>query len=106
VRFCALEYRARELGGATFTILLVFEDANGGLYFFVHPNWRSLVQPRDLKIVSDLLVDFLERADKQPADLLTQLSSLGVGPLVTRESGERFSDYPQLLESLSQFIQL
>ena len=84
----------------------MFEDENSGLRFLVHPDWRSLVQPSDAKIISELLVDFLERADDQPAVLLEQLSSLGIGLLVTQQAGESISDYPKLSELVPQFVQL
>jgi hypothetical protein len=101
-----LEYKAQALGGTSFTTLLVLEIANDQLRFFVHPEWRSLVQLEDLNYINDLLIDFLERAKEQPAALFKQLSSLGVGPLVTHHTGERISDYPHLLELFSRFVQL
>ena len=101
-----MEYRPQSLGGTTFTILLVFEDANGGLRFLVHPDRRSLVQQEDVNYINDLLLDSLERVDEQPAPLFKQLSSLGVGPLVTQQTGERISNYPSLSELLSRFVQL
>ena len=106
VSFCALEYRARGLGGASFTILLVFEEAKGALRFFVHPDWRSLIQQEDVNYISDLLIDALERAEEQPAAFFRQLSSLGVGPLVTQQTGAQVSDCPSLLNILSEFVRL
>jgi hypothetical protein len=78
----------------------VFEDANGGLLILAHPNWRSLVQREDVNYVNDLLIDSLERAEDQPRALFEQLSSLGVGPLVTQQAGERISDYPYLYRAI------
>ncbi len=101
-----MEYRAQNLRGASFIILLVFEDVNGDLRFLVHPKWRALVETEDVKLVGDLFVDFLERAEEEPRELFKQLSSLGVGALVTQQTGVRISDYPHLLESFSQFVQL
>jgi hypothetical protein len=106
VRFCAVGYRPQSLGGTTFTILLVLEDANGDLLFLIHPNWRSLVQLVDVNYINDLLRDFLERAKEHPSDLFEQLSSLSVGPLATEQTGEQISDYPSLLELFPQFVQL
>jgi len=71
----------------------VLKDANGSLRFLAHPKWRSLVQPEDVRDIYDLFVDLIERADEQPAALFQQLSSLGVGPLVTQQIGERITDY-------------
>jgi predicted NAD/FAD-binding protein len=106
LKFCALEYREQEVSRVAPVILFVFEDEKGSLHFLVHPDWRSVVQPEDSKYIESLLNDFLERAKEQPAPLFKQLSSLGVGPLVTQQAGERISDYPQLLELCSQFTQL
>jgi hypothetical protein len=94
------------MGKVSSIILLVLEDAKGNLRFLVHPDWRSVVQTEDSKYIESLLDDFLERAKEQPAPLFKQLSSLGVGPLVTRESGKKISDYPHLLELCSRFVQL
>jgi len=101
-----MEYRVHGSGGATFTALLVFEDAKGGLCFLVRPDWRSAVQPEDVNYITNLFRDFPERADEQAAALFEQLSSLAVGPLVTQQTGERISDYPPLLDQFSRFVQL
>jgi hypothetical protein len=84
----------------------VFEDANGGLRFLVHPDWRSHIQLEDVNYINDILRDFLERAEEQPKALFEQLSSLGVGPLVTQQIGERITDFPHFLELSSRFVQL
>jgi predicted NAD/FAD-binding protein len=89
-----------------FIILLVLMDEKGTLSFHVHPDWRSVVQPEDSKYMESILDDFLERAKEQPTPLFKQLCSLGVGPLVTQQTGERISDYPQLLKLRSRFVQL
>jgi hypothetical protein len=101
-----VEYRAQSSAGTSFTILLAFEDVNGGLQFLVHQNWRSLVQLEDVNYIDGLLIDFLDRAEEQPAALFAQVSSLGVGPLVTQQTGQRISDYPSLSEQFSQFVKL
>lgn len=101
-----MEYGARGLSRVSSVILLVLEDTKGRLRFLVHPDWRSVVQPEDSDYIDSLLDDFLERAKDHPAPLFTQLSSLGVGPLVTQQTGERISDYPHLLELCSRFMQL
>lgn len=101
-----MEYGARGLGRVSSIILLVLEDTKGRLHFLVHPDWRSVVEPEDSNYIESLLDDFLERAEDQPAPLFTQLSSLGVGPLVIQQTGERISDYPHLLKLCSWFVQL
>jgi hypothetical protein len=84
----------------------VLKDAHGCLKFLVHPDWRSIVKEKDSDYIELLLDDLLERAKEQPAPLFQQLSALGVGPLVTQQTGERLSDYPHLFEISSQFVQL
>ncbi len=87
-------------------VLIVLEDARGGLRFLVDPGWRAVVRAEDVEYTESLLSDFLDRAKEQPATLLEQLSSLEVGPLVTKETGEKISDHPALLELSSRFVQL
>ena len=84
----------------------MLEDPNGGLRFLVDPDWRAVVQAEDKVYIESLLSDLLERAKEQPADLFKQLSSLEVGPLVTRETGEQISDHPPLAELISRFVQI
>jgi hypothetical protein len=84
----------------------VLEDANGSLHFLVHPDWRLIVKPGDVKYFDSILEDFCERATGQPESLFKQLSSLSVGPLVTQETGSRISDYPHLSALLSRFVHL
>jgi hypothetical protein len=101
-----MAYRAQDSAGATPIFLIVFKDARGDLRFLVDPGWRSVVCARDLEYIGSLLHDFLGRAKEQPAALFEQLSSLAVGPLVTKETGERISDHPVLFELSSRFVQL
>jgi hypothetical protein len=84
----------------------VFEGAKGSLRFFVHPDWRSLVHPDDMTYINDLLSDLPERAQHQSRGLFEQLNSLGVGPLVTLQTGEHLSNSPTLSDLCPQFIQL
>jgi len=84
----------------------VFKAASGSLRFLVDPGWRSVVCARDLEYIGSLLHDFLGRAKEEPAALFEQLSSIGVGPLVTQAAGERISDYPALAELASRFVRL
>jgi hypothetical protein len=84
----------------------VFKAASGSLHFLVDPGWRSVVCARDLEYIGYLLHDFAGRAKEQPAELFEQLSSLGVGPLVTQATGERISDHPALAQLSSRFVPL
>ena len=52
------------------------------------------------------MADFLERAKREPAALFKQLSSLGIGSLVTQEVGSNFDDNPSLQENSSKFVEL
>jgi hypothetical protein len=60
----------------------VCEDEKGKLRFLAHPQWREMVSGKDLSYLESLFEDFVERAKLHPA-LFQQLSSHGVGPLVT-----------------------
>jgi hypothetical protein len=86
-------------------ILLVLEDGEGNLRFLVHPELHMVVMDNDLSYIESLLKDFMERAKENPAVLFKQLSSLGVGPLVTQEAGLKISDHPSLLNMCSHFVQ-
>jgi hypothetical protein len=83
----------------------VLEEEGGGLRFLVHPQLQSVVG-RDSSYIEPLLKDFPERAKTHPADLFKQLSSLGVGPLVTHETGRSLENRPALEEALSTFVPL
>ena len=87
-------------------MLIVLEDAKGDLRFLVDPDWRAVVQAEDVEYMESLFGDFLERAKEQPEALYRQLSALGVGPLMTEETGERISDHPALLKRSSRFVLL
>jgi hypothetical protein len=109
-RFCAMEYRPQGWSGGSLqadpVILLVLEDEEGSLRFLVHPELHVVVTDNDLSYIESLLKDFLERAKENPAALFMQLSSLGVGPLVTQETGSNISDHPTLMNLCSRFVQL
>jgi hypothetical protein len=87
-------------------ILFVLEDGVGSLRFLVHPELHTVVRDNDLSYLESLFKDFLERAKLNPAALFTQLSSLGVGPLVTHEAGSNISDHPHILNMCSRFEQI
>ena len=109
-KFCALEYRPHGWSDgssqADAIVLFVLEDREGSLRFFVHPELRAIVLDNDLPYLESLFKDFLERAMLNSADLFKQLSSLGVGPLVTHEAGSNISDHPSLLNMCSRFEQI
>jgi len=81
-------------------------DEGGKLRFFVHPNLRTIVLEEDLDIIQTLLADFLDRAARDPASLFKQLSSIGMGPLVTQEVGSDIACDPSLENLLSKFVEL
>ncbi len=105
-----MEYRPNVLGAdplqAGPIILLVLKNREGKLRFLVHPELSKLVTGKDLFYVESLLRDFVERAKLDSEALFQQLSSLGVGPLVTQEVGSSIYDYPALLRLSSRFEQL
>jgi hypothetical protein len=109
-RFCALEYRPSGWDGPTQVsspvILFVLRNRRGDLQFRVHPEWRLIVQSKDLLYLQSLFQDFLERAQGEPEKLLVQVSSLGVGPLVTKACGADLKAHPELHELSSAFVQL
>jgi hypothetical protein len=84
----------------------VLRDEKGSLRFLIHPELRAVVMENDLPYIQSLLQDFHERAKLNPEALFKQLSSLGVGPLVTHKAGPSVSEYPPLLEMCSRFVQL
>jgi hypothetical protein len=86
--------------------LLVLEGGEGSLRFLIHPELSAVVKENDLPYIQSLLQDFQERAKLNPEALFKQLSSLGVGPLVTYEAGTRISEHPPLLEMCSSFMQI
>jgi hypothetical protein len=67
---------------------------------------NTIVRDNDLAYIESLFKDFLERAKLNPEALFNQLSSLGVGPLVTHEAGSNISNHPHLLNLCARFVQL
>jgi hypothetical protein len=82
----------------------VLRDGEGNLRFLLHPELHLIVQKEDLEYIQSLLEDFLERAKREPAALFKQLSSLGVGSLVTQEVGSNLDDDSSLKELSSRFV--
>jgi hypothetical protein len=110
--FCALEYRPRDWETSPFlplaapVVMLVLRDMEGNLHFLIHPEMATIVQEGDMAYIESLLIDFHERAKLHPAALFKQLSSLAVGPLITREVGSKLAEHPSLLEISRFFVQL
>jgi hypothetical protein len=86
--------------------LLALKDGEGRLCFLVHPELNTVVRDNDLSYLESLFKDFLERAKPDPAALFKQLSSLGVGPLVTQETGSNIYDHPHIMELYLRFVQI
>ena len=84
----------------------MLKDEEGNLRFLVDRDWRTLVEKEDIDYIETLLQDFLERARLHPEELFKQLSSLGVGPLVTQVTGSKISDHVPESELRSRFVQL
>lgn len=110
LKFCTLEYRAQsESNDPAVTgtvILLVISTQDSNLCFFVEPNLQEIVLREDLPYIENLINDLPERAALHGAELFRQLSSLAVGPLTTREVGERLNSHPVIEELRSQFVAL
>lgn len=81
-------------------------DEEGKLRFFVHPNLATVLLEEDFEYIQSLLADFLDRATHDPASLFKQLSSIGMGPLVTQDVGSDIASDPSLEELLSKFVEL
>ena len=109
-QFCSLEYRRQSWGDASSrfrpVVLIVLRDGEGNLRFLVHPELHTIIQEKDLDYIQSLLKDFLERAKLEPAALFKQLSSLGIGSLVTQEVGSNLADDSSLQELSSSFVEL
>jgi hypothetical protein len=87
-------------------ILVVLWNEDRSLRILVHPELRTIVQGDDWVYLESLLKDFRARAELDPDALFKQISSLNVGPLVTKDVGSKISDHPSLLELCSHFVQL
>jgi hypothetical protein len=110
LRYCSLEYRQQSWTGASArfrpVVLVVLMDSENRLRFLAHPALHTIIDKRDIEYVQSLMADFLERAKREPAALFKQLSSLGIGSLVTQEVGSNFDDNPSLQENSSKFVEL
>jgi hypothetical protein len=86
-------------------LLLVLQDEGASLRFLIRTDWQKIVQKDDLGYIEALLQDFVLRAEQDPVALYKQISSLGVGPLVTREVGSSHSSCFPIRALQSHFIQ-
>lgn len=86
--------------------LLALRDEEGGLRFLVHRELSAIVQGEDWAYLQSLLQDFEERAKLDSAGLFKQLSTLSVGPLVTRVVGTDINEYPEIQALSSAFVEL
>ena len=84
----------------------MLKNKQDNLRFLVHPELCTIVQEEDLDYIQSLLKDFLVRAKREPAALFKQLSTLGMGSLVTQDVGSNLSDDSSLHELLSRFVEL
>ena len=109
-QYCSLEYRQQSWGGASSkfrpVVLIVLMNSESSLRFLVHRELRTIIQKEDFEYIQSLLVDFLERARREPEALFKQLSSLGIGSLVTQEIGSNLADNSSLQELSSKFVEL
>lgn len=77
----------------------------GDLRLLVHPGWSRVVQPMDHDYIRAILSDFKRRAKFDPEGLMSQVSELSVGPLVTHAVGARLSEHPFLLFLGKSFVE-
>lgn len=87
-------------------MLLVLRGEDGNVRFLIHPEFRTIVQEEDLAYIEALLLDFPERAKHHPEEFLKQISSLGIGPLVTRKVESDLLKCPSMQKLASQFVQI
>lgn len=110
LQFCLLAYRPRGLALADSksqtAVWLVIREEKGRLRLLVHPEWRNIVEGRDIDYLESLIEDFRERAIIDPDALFKHISSLGVGPIIAQETGQILNDHPLPLELSSKFVNL
>jgi len=108
-RFCLLACAPREESETPLregkSILLLIEQAHR-VQVFVDPNWRKVVQTDDHEFLEELIADFKQRAECDPANLFGQCRSLSVGPLVTQEEGPLQVDNSRLWDAVRRFVAL
>jgi hypothetical protein len=110
IRYCALEYSARDdeflSSNIEKVILIANRQGSGELAMRVHPNWRQITIPADHPYLEAMFHDLAERARMDSDALLKQLSSLSFGPLHTHDAGQTLADRPYLLQLYDQFMEI
>ena len=85
---------------------MALETEVGNLRFLLDPKWRDIVQLADRDYIEKLCEDLKKRARLDSAGLFKQLTSLEVGPLVTRETGLSLSEKPIIRELCQYLVEL
>ncbi len=83
----------------------MLRSREGHLRIFVDPDWRNLVQAEDRDYISEILVDFRQRAQHDPEGLFEQVKSLAVGPLLSHSEGTSVAEDPGLLKRCDNFVE-
>jgi hypothetical protein len=86
--------------------VLVLKGENDRLQLLVHPQLESVIEKEDVPYVYPLLRDLLLRAEELPDELFEQISTLGIGTLVTRQAGSNLTDHPILGAQVADFVPL
>lgn len=109
-RFCVLAYSADKDSAPqpndTTIIALATSSTKGDCVIRFHPEWREVVQPSDHEYVESLFRDFKDRVRFDSEGLFQQLTALGVGPLVTLDSGSNLDEHPEYLGMTEKFTEL
>lgn len=95
--YCVLEYRPEAWtapANSPAPVFMLVLDGGTDLRFFLNPDWRNFVQAEDVEYVELFISDMQTRARQFPRQLFDQISSLSLGPLVTRITGPDFSRLP------------
>ncbi len=91
-RYCVLVYVTAGSDfsppGAEVPILLAHMNSHRGLSLFFNPRWNEIVECGHQDYVHSLLDDLAVRAKSDPDAVFQQVTSLGVGPIVTRNVGQ------------------
>lgn len=85
--YCALQECARASVNDSNTLLLATLHDNSEMQILVNPDWRSFVQKQDSDYLEELFESFIKRVREDPLALFKQLTSLSVGPIVTKCAG-------------------
>jgi hypothetical protein len=108
--FCSLFYspspqqEPSTSGQRVLAVLLLSES--GQCRVLVEPKWPDFVHPEDAAYIREILHDFKERAQVSPAQLLTQVRDLSVGPLITHAYGDNLETHPDLQRLTAKFEQI